>query len=66
MFRYTNIEVDADDFLPFIEPSAKNINELINVLPNHKLLFLSGNDFPRASKQERLDCNKSYEHFLKV
>ena len=46
MFRYTNIEVDADDFLPFIEPSAKNINELINVLPNHKLLFLSGNDFP--------------------
>ena len=46
MFRYTNIEVDADDFLPFIEPSAKNINELIDVLPKHKLLFLSGNDFP--------------------
>lgn len=46
MFRYTNIEVDADDFLPFIEPSSENINTLLNALPNHKLLFLSGNDFP--------------------
>ena len=46
MFRYTNIEVDADDFLPFIEPSSENIQKLIDTLPKHKLLFLSGNDFP--------------------
>jgi glycosyltransferase involved in cell wall biosynthesis len=64
MFRYTNIEVDADDFLPFIEPSAKNINELIDVLPKHKVLFLSGNDFPTFLT--KMICEKFNSKFVTI
>lgn len=64
MFRYTNIDIDKDDFLPFIEPSSENIHKLIDSLPKHKLLFLSGNDFPNFII--KMICNKFNSKFATI
>lgn len=46
LFPETYQPIDNDDFLPYITPHPEYVNDLINSIPKHKVLFLSGDDFP--------------------
>lgn len=48
VFDYTKSknEIDKNDFLSYIEPCQQNIPYLLNEIPKHKVLVISGNDLP--------------------
>lgn len=46
LFIETKQKIDKDDFLQYIFPSQENIGRLLEIIPEHKILVLSGDDFP--------------------
>jgi len=46
LFPKTKQDIDYNDFLNYIPPTRKNIPHLMANIPEHKILVLSGDDFP--------------------
>lgn len=46
MFLMTKQEIDDTEFLPWIPPSLENLQALIDTIPNHKIMVVSGDDLP--------------------
>lgn len=46
MFLKTKQTIDNGEFLPYFPPAAENLQSMINVIPNHKILVVSGDDLP--------------------
>ena len=46
MFLKTKQTIDNGEFLLYFPPAAENLQSMINVIPNHKILVVSGDDLP--------------------
>ncbi len=46
LFSKTEQDIDYNDFLNYIPPTQENIPHLLASIPEHKILVISGNDFP--------------------
>jgi glycosyltransferase involved in cell wall biosynthesis len=64
LFTHTKQEIDSEDFLEFVQPSPENLNYLISIIPKHKVLFLSGNDFPTFLT--KIICEKFNSKFVTI
>lgn len=49
IYEGTSDKEEADYFLPHVDYKSLSIQELIQILPKHKVLFISGNDFSNAA-----------------
>jgi len=64
LFPQTNQPIDIDDFLKYIVPSPEYVDNLINSIPEHKILVFSGDDFPVELIQ--YICNKFNSKFVTI
>jgi glycosyltransferase involved in cell wall biosynthesis len=64
LFPQTYQPIDSEDFLPYIIPSQEYIDVLIDTIPEHKVLVMSGDDFPL--ELVKFICDKFNSKFVTI
>lgn len=49
IYNWVSDKEESEYFLPHLDYLSLSVEHLINVLPNHKVLFISGNDFSNST-----------------